>query len=205
MAKKLVCACWILIVCLCAVPAKAAEPSVVLPAFELVDSQGNTVAPVVGAQFDPAIGAFMLVRFFDPVQSKSLLFFALAAGPNGSIDGDNGIFPPVPVDVVNELRILYSNADCTGSTYINLPAGPLIPGFFQYVGTDVVYSAGRCESDASKICIYSAPVNTATVSANTASGSVGTTTCVNLGVAFRDALPAPEVIKINSPFPWQIK
>lgn len=199
------CICPALSLCLCTIPARAAEPSVALPAFELIDSAGNTVAPVFGATVDPDFGAVLLVRFYDVIHSRSLLLMALAGGP-GSSPTDNGIFPPMPISEVTlgTLSILYSQNDCTGGTYIDVPAG-LFPGVLHIAATTVIYSAGVCASDGSKICIYSAQLPAPAVSANTASKSLGVTSCTTLSPALRTAVPAVEVIKINSPFPWEIK
>jgi hypothetical protein len=163
------------------------------------------VAPVVGATVDPDFGALLLVRFYDAIHSRSLLLMALAGGP-GSSPADNGIFPPIPISelTLGTLSILYSQNDCTGGTFIDVPPG-LFPGAVHIQATTVIYSAGVCASDGSKICIYSAQLPASTVSANTASKSLGVTSCTALTPAFRNAVPAAEVIKINSPFPWEIK
>ncbi len=87
MLRKLVCVWLVLIVCLCSVSTGAGEPAAVLPAFQLVDSAGNPVAPVVGANIYSTVGAVLLVRFREPVHQKSLLFSAVAGGQGSSRHG----------------------------------------------------------------------------------------------------------------------
>ena len=203
------CICATLAICLLTVPASASEPSVVLPAFELVDGEGEPVAPVVGATISSVsyLGlfsdAFLLVRFRDPVHSKSLLFLATASGPLLP-DTENRILPPAQATDHEILRILYSNANCTGATYIGVPAFSL-PAVNHFFGTGLVYSAGVCASDNTRVCIYSTPITEGAISANTASYSIGNTACVALDPDFRQAMVAPEVLKIDSPFPWSIR
>ncbi|MCP5115976.1 MAG: hypothetical protein GY953_34540 [bacterium] len=100
------------------------------------------------------------------------------------------------------MAIRYSEEDCTGTTYIAAPDPlPLI-----FYGTSLYYSAGRCESDGGKICIYSAPIGTTVSLEATPSLSTGTTECILVpAMALYRVVPASEVIKINSPFPWEIK
>ena len=203
MSRRASCACWILVASLCPVPASAAEPSVVLPAFRLVDSAGDTIAPVIGATIDPTLGAMLLVRFVDP-ESRPLL---LQAGPAGLAIGDAAgtfdfLLPPVPFLQAEDLEILFSNGDCTGATFIEVGVLPS-QNFFR--GIDVIYSSGRCQSDGTKICIYSAPLLAGVVSANVASSSVGNNSCTAGSPGFRDALTATEIIKIDNPFPWHIE